>query len=268
MNRRSTVNIATWNVNSVRSRLPVVIEWLGNNSPDALALQETKVQDSEFPLEAFTEAGYSSHVFGQKTYNGVSIHVKEDALELRAGFPDEKMNEQKRIISLRLGDIRIVNVYVPQGESVESAKFTWKLDFLDHLIEYLKELLSREKNIVLLGDFNIAPDERDLYDAEHFQDQVMFHPKEHERLQSLKALGFQDALRLHNQEAGLYSWWDYRNGAFWKNRGFRLDHIWLSEALAPKCSELFIDRNMRKGKQPSDHVPVVVKLGTDSNINI
>ena len=254
------MNIATWNVNSVRSRLPAVIEWLRNNSPDALCLQETKVQDPEFPREAFTEIGYSSHIFGQKTYNGVSIHVKGDAGSIIHGFADEKMNEQKRVISLCLGDIRIVNVYVPQGESTDSAKFVYKLDFLDHLIEYLKELLSREKKIAVLGDFNIAPDERDLYDAAHFQNQVMFHPKEHERLEALKAIGFHDALRLHSQEAGLYSWWDYRNGAFWKNRGFRLDHIWLSERLAPQCTAVTIDRNMRKGKQPSDHVPVIAAL--------
>ncbi|MGV8124400.1 MAG: exodeoxyribonuclease III [Candidatus Xenobiia bacterium LiM19] len=254
------MNIATWNVNSVRSRLPAVIEWLRNNSPDALCLQETKVQDGDFPREAFAEAGYSSHILGQKTYNGVSIHTREDAVGILAGFPDEKMNEQKRVISLRLGDIRIVNVYVPQGESIESAKFAYKLDFLDHLIEYLRNLLSRDEKIVLLGDFNIAPDKRDLYDAPHFSGQVMFHQKEHERLEALRALGFKDALRLLNQEAGLYSWWDYRNGAFWKNRGFRLDLIWLSERLAPQCTAVTIDRNMRKGKQPSDHVPVIAAL--------
>jgi len=254
------MKIATWNVNSVRSRLPSVIEWLRNNDPDALCLQETKVQDPEFPREAFAEIGYFSHVFGQKTYNGVSIHVKGDARDLRTGFADKKMNEQKRVISLCLRDIRIVNVYVPQGESIESAKFAYKLDFLDHLIEYLRDLLSRDERIVLLGDFNIAPDERDLFDAAHFSGQVMFHPEEHKRLEALRALGFKDALRLLNHEAGLYSWWDYRNGAFWKNRGFRLDLIWLSEALAQQCTALTIDRNMRKGKQTSDHVPVVAEI--------
>jgi exodeoxyribonuclease-3 len=254
------MKIATWNVNSIRSRLPHAIEWLGRNSPDALALQETKVQDGDFPREAFAETGYSSHILGQKTYNGVSIHTREDAGGILAGFPDERMNEQKRVISVCLGDIRIVNVYVPQGESTESAKFAYKLDFLDHLIEYLRDLLTRDEKIVLLGDFNIAPDDRDLYDADRFRGQVMFHPKEHERLDALRALGFRDALRLLYQEAGLYSWWDYRNGAFWKNRGFRLDLIWLSDALASRCAEVAIDRNMRKGHQPSDHVPVLVTL--------
>jgi exodeoxyribonuclease-3 len=226
------------------------------HQPTVLCLQETKVQDSDFPEDAFASEGYRSLYFGQKTYNGVSIHLKDDYEDPQYGFFEPGHDEQKRMISVRCGGIRVVNVYVPQGESPESEKFAYKIKFLSRLRAHLSALQSRDSSVVLVGDFNIAPDERDLYDSQAFKNQVMFHPEEHAVLEELKKAGFHDSLRLHSQEAGHYSWWDYRNGAFWKNRGWRLDHIWITAPLVERCTGVQIDKNERKKSKPSDHVPV------------
>jgi exodeoxyribonuclease III len=257
------MKIATWNVNSVRARIEQVKQWLQANEPDVLCLQETKVQDQDFPKEDFSSLGYESIIYGQKSYNGVSIHVKGMACdEVAYGLPAPSMNEQKRIISLRCGGMRIVNVYVPQGESTESPKFAYKLDFLGHLFHYLAAPIEKEEHVAVLGDFNIAPDERDLFDPEGYRGQVMFHPDEHAALEKIKSLGFKDAFRIHHQESGLYSLWDYQGGAFWKNEGWRIDHIWLSEKLAPRCGSVEIDKSPRKNRKmkPSDHAPVVAVI--------
>jgi exodeoxyribonuclease-3 len=254
------MQIATWNVNSVRTRIEHVKEWLTARTPAVLCLQETKVQDQEFPRAAFSALGYESAIYGQKTYNGVSLHSTGTFNDVWYGFPDPSMNEQKRVIAATVGGIRIVNAYVPQGVSPESEKFRYKLEFLHHLRDYAGQLLKEHEHLVLLGDFNIAPHERDLFDPSLFQDQVMFHPLEHEALRALEALGMKDALRLVSDAPGIYSWWDYREGAFWKNRGIRLDLIWVSPALAPHVESVVMERDTRKKKQPSDHVPVVLTL--------
>jgi len=254
------MQIATWNVNSVRTRIDHAREWLAERNPTVLCLQETKVQDGEFPRDAFTALGYETAVFGQKSYNGVSIHSTVPLEDIQAGFPDAAMNEQKRVIAATVGGIRVVNAYVPQGVSPESDKFAYKLEFLDHLAHYAEVLMKRYERLVLVGDFNIAPHERDLYDPALFKDQVMFHPREHEALRNLEALGLRDALRIVTDAPGIYSWWDYREGAFWKNRGIRLDHIWVSPSLVPHVESVVMERDMRKKKQPSDHVPVVLTL--------
>jgi exodeoxyribonuclease III len=254
------MQIATWNVNSIRIRIGHITEWLGQVPPLVLCLQETKVQDQDFPRTAFDALGYQSAMYGQKTYNGVSLHSREAFEDVRHGFPDQAMNDQKRVISAVLNGIRIVNAYVPQGVSPETEKFAYKLEFLRHLRDYVEALLKESERLVLVGDFNIAPEERDIYDPGLFRGQVMFHPLEHEALSALRDIGLSDALRLVRQEAGIYSWWDYRNGAFWRDHGIRLDHLWVSPALAPKVESVVMEREMRKKKQPSDHVPVVLTL--------
>lgn len=254
------MKISTWNVNSVRARLPIVIDWMNINQPDVFCLQETKVEDKDFPVGSFSELGYETVVCGQKSYNGVSIHFKGEAEDAQMGFPDNEMNEQKRVLSVLYKGIRILNIYVPQGESLDSPKFRYKLDFLDRLAEYLLQLINKNERVIVLGDFNIAPDSRDLYDPESFESQVMFHPDEHKFIARLREMGFKDSLRLHNQEPGNYSWWDYRHGAFWKNHGWRLDQIWILDNISSLCKSTIIDKNVRKMKKTSDHVPVTAEF--------
>ncbi|MDQ7824387.1 MAG: exodeoxyribonuclease III [Candidatus Eremiobacteraeota bacterium] len=254
------LTITTWNVNSLRVRLPSVLEWIKAHGPSVLCLQETKIQDHDFPAGEFSALGYESAWYGQKTYNGVSIHTRGSHSDVRQGLPDAVFNEQKRVISLVYEGITVVNAYIPQGESVESDKFAYKLAFLSQLRDYLSELMAGREHVVLAGDLNIAPDERDLFDAELFRGQVMFHPREHAFLDELRGMGLSDALRIHSGGGGIYSWWDYRGGAFWKNQGIRLDHLWISPSLAPFCSGVTVDTSERKRKKPSDHTPVTATL--------
>jgi exodeoxyribonuclease III len=261
--RSTAMKLATWNVNSVRARIDLLKEWLIRNEPEILCLQETKVQDEDFPRDLFTSLGYESVIYGQKSYNGVSIHVMGSAMEdMRYGLPEPWVNDQKRVVSIRCEGIRIINVYVPHGESTESPKFPYKLQFLHHLHDYLKTCINEEKHVAVLGDFNVAPDDRDVYNPDLYRGQVMFHPNEHAALEKIKSLGFEDAFRLHNEEGGMYSFWDYKGGAFWKNEGWRIDHIWLSEKLAPRCSAVEIDKSPRKSRKmkPSDHTPVIAVI--------
>lgn len=251
------MKIATWNVNSIRSREVRALAWLEAHQPDVLCLQEIKVVDEAFPAETFARLGYHAAVFGQKTYNGVAFLSREPAEEVARGLPAEGPGAQSRLIAATFAGIRVVNVYVPNGQSPESEKFPYKLDWLARLHAMVAAQHHPEDPLLVLGDFNIAPDERDLYDPEAFRGKVHFHPKEHEALGRLTGWGLHDLFRKHHEEAGLYSWWDYRMLGFPKNRGLRIDLLLGTRPLLERCTACDIDRQERKGKKPSDHAPVV-----------
>ena len=253
------MRIATWNVNSLKVRLPHVLEWLATHQPDVLCLQETKQEDKHFPMNAFREAGYQTAFSGQKTYNGVAIISKAASAEINYGLPDFH-DEQKRLIAATINGIRAVCVYVPNGQSVDSDKYQYKLSWLAALHEWLKEELARYPKLVLLGDFNIAPEDRDVHDPKAWTGNVLVSEPERAAFRALEQLGFHDSFRLFEQPEKSYSWWDYRMMAFRRNMGLRIDHILLSNTLVPDCTGCTIDRAPRKLERPSDHAPVVAEL--------
>ena len=253
------MRVTTWNVNSIRSRLERVTDWLGRREPDVVGLQEIKVTDDLFPRDAFESLGYHVETFGQKTYNGVALISKSPPTDLACGFP-EGQDDQARLIAGRFDGTAVVNVYVPNGQDVESEKFPYKLGWLAKLRTFLDGWASPDEPLLLMGDFNIAPDERDLYDPEGWRGKVHFHPDEHKALAHIQAWGLRDLFRDHHEDAGLYSWWDYRQLAFPKNRGLRIDLILGTEAAAARCQGVVIERDERKGKKPSDHAPVTAFL--------
>lgn len=253
------IKIATWNVNSLRVRLPHVINWLEVNQPDMLALQETKVEDQNFPVEVLKAAGYQAVYAGQKTYNGVAILSREAAIDVDVENPFFA-DPQRRIIAATFNGIRLINLYVPNGESVGSAKYEYKLLWIEKMAEYLQQQLQRYSKLAVVGDFNIAPDDRDVHDPEQWQGSVLCSEPERLGLQDWLKLGLTDAFRLFEQETGHFSWWDYRAAAFRRNLGLRIDHILISQALIPACSSCIIDKTPRKLERPSDHTPVLLQL--------
>jgi exodeoxyribonuclease-3 len=255
------VRIVTWNVNSVRSRKYRVVAWLERHGPDVVCLQETKTVDETFPADAFSALGYQSATFGQKTYNGVAILSREEPANVRRGLPGDGPEDQKRIIAADVSGVTVVNIYVPNGSEVGSEKFAYKLDWLQRLRAYLDDAFDPTAPLVLCGDYNIAPEERDCHDAEEWRGKVLFHPDEHAALARLRDWGLVDALRLHHQEEGLYSWWDYRAAAFRRDRGMLIDHLLLTESLAARCRDVVIDKEERGGEKPSDHAPVTATFG-------
>ena len=253
------MRIATWNVNSLKVRLPHVLDWLAANQPDVLCLQETKQEDSQFPLAALQQAGYQAVFSGQKTYNGVAIISKVAGAEVMyglPGFPDE----QKRLIAATVNGIRVVCMYAPNGQSVGSDKYRYKLAWLDALREWLKEELVRHPQLALLGDYNIAPEDRDVHDPQAWAGSVLVSEQERAAFHALERLGLCDSFRLFAQPEQSYSWWDYRMMAFRRNMGLRIDLILLSAPLAQNCTGCTIDRAPRKLERPSDHAPVVADL--------
>ena len=255
------MRIATWNVNSIRARKDRVLAWLQEHGPEALCLQETKTVDENFPFEEFREIGYEMVTWGQKTYNGVAICARSAITNVVRGFEDGIEEQQARIITGTVQNTTIICAYVPNGQSVGSDKYQFKLAWLKRLRNFLNTRFDPMDPVVLCGDFNIAPEDRDVYDPQAWAGKILCSEHERTALQELVEWGLSDSLRLHNQDAGLYSWWDYRQLGFPKNRGLRIDHIYLSQGLVPHCKETTIDRNARKGKQPSDHAPVIVRLG-------
>jgi exodeoxyribonuclease-3 len=250
------MKIATWNVNSIRVRLEAVLNWIDQEQPDVLCLQEIKVTDELFPAEPFEALGYQLAVSGQKTYNGVAILSRHDIIQILAGFPDYDAEGQKRLIAATIGQVRVVNVYVPNGSAPDSPKFIYKLEFINQLSNYMERLHRIEENLILVGDFNIAPEARDVYDAAEMEGEIGFHPRERSALAKLKNWGFEDVFRRHHEEGGLYSWWDYRAGAFRRDLGLRIDHIWASPPLASLSLECGMDKKQRSLPKPSDHIPV------------
>jgi len=253
------MRLATWNVNSLKVRLPHVLDWLAANPVDVLCLQETKQQDDDFPQAELQAAGYHSIFCGQKTYNGVAILSREPATDLQYGIPDHD-DEQKRVIAATFGGIRVVDVYVPNGQAVDSSKYQYKLGWLDTLRDWLKQELVRYPKLVLLGDYNIAPEDRDVHDPAAWLGSVLVSEPEREKFRNLEQLGLRDSYRLFEQPEKSFSWWDYRMMAFRRNHGLRIDHILISEPLVVQCKSCVIDREPRKLERPSDHAPVVVEL--------
>jgi len=255
------LKIATWNVNSIRARLPRVLAWLSKAQPDVACVQEIKVEDAAFPRAEIEAAGYTATIFGQKTYNGVAFFSKTAPTDVERGLHDDAPDSHKRLIAASFGGVRIVNVYVPNGESVTSEKFPFKLKWMERLRAYLDAKCDPSTPLLLCGDFNVAPEDRDVYDPEKLRGTVLFHPEEQARLASICGFGLKDAFRMHHPEAGQYTWWDYRGGAFHRGHGYRIDHLLASEPLARACRAVTIERDERKGPQPSDHVPVVGDFG-------
>ena len=253
------MRIATWNVNSLKVRLPQVLDWLAVNQPDVLCLQELKQEDSQFPLAALQQAGYQAAFSGQKTYNGVAILSKLSPTDVQCGMPNYP-DEQKRLIAATISGIRIVCVYIPNGQSVDSDKYQYKLSWLAALQEWLKDELVKHPKLALLGDYNIAPEDRDVYDPQAWAGNILVSEPERAAFRALEQLGLRDSFRLFEQAEKSYSWWDYRMLAFRRNMGLRIDHILLSAALAPDCTACIIDRTPRKLERPSDHAPVVADV--------
>jgi exodeoxyribonuclease-3 len=253
------MKIATWNVNSLKVRLPHLLQWLAENPVDVLCLQETKLTDDKFPLAEINAAGYQAVFTGQKTYNGVAIlskHPIGDVVRNNPRFPDE----QQRIIAATVAGVRIICAYVPNGQMVDSDKYAYKLSWLAALREWLAEEMKAHEELAILGDYNIAPEDRDVHDPIEWAGQIHCSDKEREALAALVGLGLCDSFRLFEQPEKSYSWWDYRQLAFRRNRGLRIDHILVSPRLAKRCVACAIDRAPRKWEQPSDHTPVVATL--------
>jgi exodeoxyribonuclease-3 len=255
------MKLATWNVNSLAVRLPQVLEWLAAHQPDVLCLQETKLTDDKFTQAEFTAAGYQAQWFGQKTYNGVALLSRTPASDVArniVGFTDE----QARVIAGTVDDMRIIGAYFPNGQAPDSDKFAYKMRWMEALREWVRAELTRHPKLVLLGDFNIAPEDRDVCDPVAWAGQIHCTDEEREHFQQLLGLGLHDSFRLFEQPPKLYSWWDYRNLAFRRNQGLRIDHILVSDALKPRVSSCVIDKLPRKNERPSDHAPVVMELAS------
>jgi exodeoxyribonuclease-3 len=253
------LKIATWNVNSLRVRLPHLVDWLAAHSPDAMCLQETKCEDASFPSDELARAGYASIHHGQRTYNGVAILARQEPDEPSRGIPGFD-DDQSRVIAASVGRVRLVSVYVPNGQSVGSDKYVYKLRWMEALAHWLETERSRFPRIAVLGDFNVAPEARDVHDPAAWEGQVLFSEPERAALRRLLAAGFADAYRLFEQPASSYTWWDYRMGAFRRNRGLRIDHVLLSSALAGEARSCAIDVAPRRLERPSDHAPVMCEL--------
>ena len=258
-----TLKLATWNVNSLAVRLPQLLAWLtGPEGPtvDAIVLQETKLTDDKFPHEALAQAGWHSAWFGQKTYNGVALISREPATDVVKNIPGFE-DEQARVIAGTVAGVRVIGGYFPNGQAPDSDKFAYKMRWLTALQAWLQTELAAHPQLVLMGDYNIAPEDRDVYDPVVWAGQIHCTPEERGHFQGLLGLGLTDAFRLFEQPAKSWSWWDYRNLAFRKNQGLRIDHILVSEALKGQVRSCSIDKAPRKNERPSDHTPVVVALG-------
>ncbi|UFP92582.1 exodeoxyribonuclease III [Gloeobacter morelensis] len=256
----SNLTVATWNVNSINVRLGGVCAWLSAHRPEVLCLQETKVPDERFPVAAFEALGYAVAFAGQKAYNGVAIVSRKPITAVHRGLPGDEAEAPRRLIAATVEGTQIINVYVPNGSEVGSEKFAYKLLWLERLRQYLHADFDPKEAVLLCGDFNIAPEERDVWDPKAVAGKVLFHPDEHAALERIRTWGFIDAFRLHSLEAGQFSWWDYRAAAFRRNLGMRIDHIWVSGPLAERCSACWIDAQPRAQPSPSDHVPVAASF--------
>jgi exodeoxyribonuclease-3 len=253
------MKIATWNVNSLKVRLPHLLDWLGGSGVDVIGLQETKLEDGKFPQAELQAAGYHVAFSGQKTYNGVAVVSRAPLADIQAGIPGFE-DEQKRVLAATIAGARVICVYIPNGQSVDSDKYRYKLRWLDALVAWLEDELARHPELALLGDYNIAPEDRDVHDPAAWAGNVLVSEPERARFRALQALGLKDAFRLFEQPEKSFSWWDYRAAGFRRNLGLRIDHILLSPELAQHCTGCAIDKAPRKLERPSDHTPVVATL--------
>ena len=255
------MKIATWNVNSMNVRLPHVLEWLQNHNPDVLVLQEIKQLTDKFPVDALTEIGYHSVANGQKTYNGVALISKTPPAEIVIELP-EFDDPQRRVLAATIDGLRVIDLYVPNGSEVGSEKYQYKLNWLASLGEFLDEELRQHENLVVLGDFNIAPADEDVYDPEKWGDAILCSPLEREALGRLLDLGLSDVFRKFDQPEGTFSWWDYRAAGFRRNAGLRIDLILASASMAARCTASYVDKEPRAWDRPSDHAPVIAEFDT------
>ena len=253
------MKLATWNVNSLNVRLPHVLDWLRDNPIDVLCLQETKQEDIKFPYEALKEAGYEAVHIGQKTYNGVAIISRHPLTDIQCNIPNFE-DDQQRVIAATINGIRVICAYIPNGQAVDSDKYQYKMRWLTALTDWLKTELVTHPKLMLLGDYNIAPEDRDCHDPEAWLGQILVSPAEREAFQTLINLGLHDSFRLFEQEAKSFSWWDYRMMGFRRNFGMRIDHILVSDALKATCIASTIDKAPRKLERPSDHTPVILEI--------
>lgn len=251
--------IATWNVNSLRVRLPHVLDWLEREQPDVLALQETKTEDANFPLKELERAGYQAIYSGQKTYNGVAILSRTPVVDVVTDLPGLD-DPQRRILAATVNGWRVVDLYVPNGSEVGSDKYAYKLDWLAHVHSWLNQELLRHPRMVVLGDFNIAPEDRDVHDPVAWNEKILCSTPERQAFRDWLALGFKDAFRCFDQPDKSFSWWDYRMNGFRRNLGLRIDHILISSELAESCQACRIDVEPRRLERPSDHAPVLAEF--------
>lgn len=256
------MKLATWNVNSIRAREERLLAFLERHRPDVLCLQELKVIDGDFPMARLREKGYFAAIHGQKTYNGVAILARSEPEDVVCGLRDGTEDPQARLVSARVDGVRIISVYVPNGSEVGSEKYTYKLAWLKRLRAYLEQHHRPDERLVVCGDINVAPDDIDVARPDEWKDTVLCHTDARAGMGELCEWGLFDAFRKCRPEAGLYSWWDYRMLGFPKGNGLRIDHILVTKPLLEQCSGAEIDRNERKGKQPSDHAPVLIDLAT------
>lgn len=253
------LKLASWNVNSLKVRLEQVLNWLESSNVDVLALQETKLVDEHFPKEIFTERGYEVVYIGQKTYNGVAIISKLPLTEIATTVPNLE-DPQRRILAATVGDLRLINLYVPNGAELNSEKYSYKLNWLEKVNSFIKEQLVLYPKLAVVGDFNIAPEDRDVHDPIQWEGCVLVSPAERQAFANLLALGLVDSFRNFPQEENTFSWWDYRAAGFRRNHGLRIDHLLLSAPLSAVCTESKIDKLPRKWERPSDHAPVWISL--------
>jgi exodeoxyribonuclease-3 len=256
------MRIATWNVNSLRVRMEHLRRWLADNAVDAIALQELKLADEHFPRAEIEAMGLHALCYGQKTYNGVAILSRTQALDCAFGIPEDA-DPQRRVVAAGVGPIRLVNVYVPNGQAVGSEKYTYKLAWLERLRAYLAALLASNEYLLVVGDFNIAPEDRDVHDPAEWEGSVHVSAPEREALGRITALGLSDLFRRFDQPKNAWSWWDYRMNAFRRDRGLRIDLMLASPALAERCTACTIDRAPRTWERPSDHAPVTAAFDRD-----
>lgn len=254
------MKLATWNVNSLAVRLPQLLDWLAANPVDAIVLQELKLTDDKFPHAEIAVAGYQAQCFGQRTYNGVALLSRAPAADVVRNIPGFA-DEQARVIAGSVDGVRVIGAYFPNGQEPGSDKFAYKMAWLDALRHWLRSELAAHPNLVLLGDFNIAPEDRDVYDPVAWAGKIHCTAEERGHFQGLLGLGLRDAFRMFEQPPRSWSWWDYRNLAFRKNQGLRIDHVLVSPPLAPRVQACTIDKAPRRNERPSDHAPVVLTLG-------
>ncbi len=253
------MKIASWNVNSLRVRLPQVVEWIQEHQPDVLAVQETKLTDESFPAAQIAAAGYKAVFSGQKTYNGVALLSRSPMEEVVTHFPGLS-SEERRTIAATVGGVRLVNLYVVNGQEVGSDKYAYKLNWLGAVTDYLRDEIKKWSDVIVVGDFNIAPEDRDVHDPEAWREKILCSTPEREALGKILKLGFHDVFRNFDQEEKSFSWWDYRAAAFRRNMGLRIDLVLATERMSEACVRCYIDKAPRKNERPSDHAPVVAEF--------
>lgn len=252
--------VASWNVNSITARLPQVLSWIARVRPHLLCLQETKVVDDKFPVKEFEQLGFTVETFGEKTYNGVALISRKPLSCVSKGFDQEVPPGSRRLIAGVYDEVKVIDVYVPNGSEVGSEKYAYKLEWLAALRKFLDDHYDPGEHVIICGDFNIAPLDIDVYDPAALSGSILVSDRERQALERIREWGFVDAFRQHHDGGGLYTWWDYRMDAFRKNMGLRIDHLWCTESLAARCKSIYIDKDSRKEERPSDHAPVVAEF--------